>query len=221
MEQVADTLKIEGQLFVVDNNSTDATAILAQSAGAQVVFEPVNQIARARNAGANAADALMYVFVDADSHLSYPLLEAALNALQSNEVVGGGCHISPDRDVPRNVANGIAFWNRISSTFKWAAGCFVFCRSDAFHDVGGFSIKRYAGEELVLSRVLRRWGRKRGMRFEIITEHTMQTSMRKMDWYSTGQLIKQTMLVMIPGALGSKRFMSTWYDDSTKRTRDD
>src|SRR5437773_451131 len=42
------------EIIVVDNNSTDATAQLARNAGAQVVFEPINQIARARNAGADA-----------------------------------------------------------------------------------------------------------------------------------------------------------------------
>ena len=40
------------ELIVCDNNSTDRTAELACKAGAKVVFEPVNQISRARNAGA-------------------------------------------------------------------------------------------------------------------------------------------------------------------------
>jgi glycosyltransferase involved in cell wall biosynthesis len=44
-----------GELIVVDNNSTDRTAAVARSLGAQVVFEPVNQISRARNCGAAAA----------------------------------------------------------------------------------------------------------------------------------------------------------------------
>ena len=42
----------ETELVVCDNNSTDRTAELARAAGAVVVFEPVNQIARARNKGA-------------------------------------------------------------------------------------------------------------------------------------------------------------------------
>ena len=45
----------EFELIVCDNNSTDRTAELAQAAGARVVFEPINQIARARNKGAEAA----------------------------------------------------------------------------------------------------------------------------------------------------------------------
>ena len=43
------------ELIVCDNNSTDRTAEIARVAGATVVFEPVNQIARARNSGAAAA----------------------------------------------------------------------------------------------------------------------------------------------------------------------
>lgn len=43
------------EVIVVDNNSTDRTARLARQAGDRVVFEPINQIARARNAGAEVA----------------------------------------------------------------------------------------------------------------------------------------------------------------------
>ncbi len=43
------------EIIVTDNNSTDATAEVARRAGAEVVFEPVNHISRARNAGARVA----------------------------------------------------------------------------------------------------------------------------------------------------------------------
>src|SRR6266700_1781345 len=44
------------ELIVCDNNSTDGTADLARAEGATVVFEPVNQIARARNRGGGGTD---------------------------------------------------------------------------------------------------------------------------------------------------------------------
>ncbi len=221
VQQAMQGVEYHGQLIVVDNNSTDNTAALAATAGAQVVFEPVNQISRARNAGAAAADAHLYVFVDADSQIHAALLAEAIDVLTHQNAVGGGANIRTDRPVnwwARITVNG---WNWLSRQFKLAAGCFVYCRADAFHEVGGFSLKRYAGEELELSRALRRWGRTRNMRFHIITDHTIETSVRKMDWYTPGQLLRQMIVALIPGALNSKRFMGTWYDDKTRRTRND
>src|SRR5262245_66406239 len=58
------------ELIVCDNNSTDATGAIARDAGAIVVFEPVNQISRARNAGAGRASGNWLLFIDADSHPS-------------------------------------------------------------------------------------------------------------------------------------------------------
>ena len=99
MQSVAAT----GQLIVVDNNSTDNTAAVAAAGGATVVFEPINQISRARNAGANTADAAVYVFVDADSNITGELLQRALDLLADDTVVGGGALVAPDRPVPRTI----------------------------------------------------------------------------------------------------------------------
>src|SRR5947209_17655051 len=56
----------ESELTVCGNNSTDRTAEIARGAGAQVVFEPVNQIGRARNTGDAHASRDRLYFVDAD-----------------------------------------------------------------------------------------------------------------------------------------------------------
>lgn len=218
VQDAMDGVDYSGQLIVVDNNSTDNTADVANAAGAQVVFEPINQISRARNAGAAAADAPMYVFVDADSRISAELLKAAIDGVVHHKRVGGGANIRLDRPIGWQERNSVAGWNWYSRQFKLAAGCFVYCRADAFADIGGFSLKRYAGEELLFSKELRRWGRSRDMQFHIITEPTIETSARKLDWYTPGQMFRQFVVALLPGAFGSRRLMSTWYDDSTSRT---
>ena len=45
------TIELEGEIIVTDNNSTDKTAEIAKNAGARLIFEAINQISRARNAG--------------------------------------------------------------------------------------------------------------------------------------------------------------------------
>lgn len=209
------------ELIVVDNNSTDATAEIARSFGATVVFEPVNQIARARNRGAQAASGDVLIFLDADTTCSANLLNHVLARLATNTVAGGGSIIAPDKPVAAAAMRGIRFWNAISRNANLAAGCFVFCRRDAFDAIGGFSDKVYAGEEIFLSRALKRWGRQHGMRFEIMVMDAVVTSARKLEWYSTLQLARQTLLLLIPGALFSRRLCKTWYDDRNHGRRSD
>src|SRR5436853_2054281 len=84
------------ELIVCDNNSTDQTAEIARAAGAKVVFEPVNQIARARNAGASIATGEWLVFVDADSQPSRELLEDVAQIISTGRFVAGGATVILD-----------------------------------------------------------------------------------------------------------------------------
>jgi glycosyltransferase involved in cell wall biosynthesis len=213
MQSLAEGTEHQGELIVVDNNSSDDTATIAAQLGAMVVFEPVNQIARARNRGAAAASGETLIFLDADTTCSELLLRHVLELIGTDKVVGGGSTIAPDKPIPAMAMRGLCLWNAVARTGGLAAGCFVFCRRDAFESVGGFSDRVYAGEEIFLSRQLKRWGKKRNMSFEIVTIDPVITSVRKLDWYSPMQLARQAMLVLIPGAVFSKRLCQTWYDD--------
>ena len=200
-----------GELIVVDNNSTDNTGEIAKANGATVVYEPHNQIARARNRGAAAADGDALVFLDADSQCTARLLEHVLDMLESGSVVGGGSVIAPDKAISGAALRGLNLWNTLALKAGLAAGCFVFCRSDAFNQVGGFDTRVYAGEEIFLSRALKKWGKRKSMAFRIATVSPVVTSVRKLDWYSPAQIVRQALLVLIPGAVYSKRLCKTWY----------
>jgi len=209
----------QGDVVVVNNNSTDDTAEIAAVAGATVVFEPVNQIARARNAGAHSANTEALVFLDADTTVTTELLQIGLDALESGEVVAGGVLVALDYMPTRTVGIMLKLWNRLAKRFSLAAGCFIFCRRDAFEAIGGFDTKVYAAEEILLVRRLKRWGKRQGMRFHLITHTGIVTSSRKAQWYSARQLTIQLLIFLIPGAMYSKRLCKTWYDDSTAREK--
>ncbi len=89
----------ESEIIVCDNNSTDRTAEKARAAGATVVFEPVNQISRARNTGAAAATGDWLVFVDADSYPSRELFADLASVIQSGRCLGGGAVVAMDRAI--------------------------------------------------------------------------------------------------------------------------
>src|SRR5258705_5989572 len=77
------------ELIVCDNNSTDRTAEIAIAAGAEVVFEPVNQISRARNAGAARAGGDWIFFVDAHFDTTVELFLEAAGAIRVGWIAGG------------------------------------------------------------------------------------------------------------------------------------
>lgn len=201
-----------GELVVVDNNSRDRTAEVAREHGAdRVVFEPHNQIARARNAGAAATGAEWLVFLDADTRLTASLLRQGLAALASGTVAAGGARVAMDREVTPMVAWIVRLWDRVATTFTYAAGSFFFTRRDAFEAAGGFDETVYAGEEVWLAKRIKVWAKKRGLAFRVLPEPVV-TSARKSDWFSTKDFLAQLAVIfLIPGATRSRRMCAIWY----------
>lgn len=180
----------EMEVVVCDNNSTDRTGEVARQAGARVVFEPLNQISRARNAGAAAAQGDWLLFVDADSRLAAANLRRVADLARADApVAGGGCVIGLE-GVPWWTRPGVWGWNGYSVLRRAAAGSFVFSRAAAHCDVGGFSLERYAAEELEYSRQVRRWAKDRGWEFVILRGHPHFSSGRKFRQRSPSELIR-------------------------------
>ena len=173
----------ETELIVCDNNSTDATARVAREAGAQVVFEPINQIARARNSGARAATGDWLLFIDADSRPSAELFADVADAIQSGTCLAGGSCVRLEGESPL-ILRATALWNFISTTLRYVAGSFIFCGAATFRELGGFSEELYASEEIELSRRLKRLARRQGLRVVILQGHPLLTSSRKLHLYS-------------------------------------
>ncbi|MDA1095072.1 MAG: glycosyltransferase [Acidobacteria bacterium] len=201
------------ELIVCNNNSTDRTADIAAAAGARVVFEPVNQISRARNTGAEAATGDWLLFIDADSYPPPDLLSDVVRAIQSGEVMAGGSTVAVDSDHAA-VQRIVGFWNTASRLTRMAAGSFIFCETAVFQEVGGFSQTLYAAEELELFRRLKREARRRHRRIVILDQHPLHTSGRKAHLYTARELIRFNLSVLFTGgrALRDPNAAHIWYD---------
>jgi glycosyltransferase involved in cell wall biosynthesis len=199
------------ELIVCDNNSTDRTAEMARAAGARVVFEPVNQISRARNAGAAAASGDWLMFVDADSSPTIELLREVLETMQQPGTVGGGSTVTL-QGAPLAARVWIALWNGLSRTMRWAAGSFIFCEAAAFRALGGFSEQLYAAEEIDFSRRLK--ARFPEREFVILHRHPLATSDRKVRLYSPREHLAFLWKMLTAGrrTLRSRDACSVWYD---------
>ena len=203
----------EFQLIVCDNNSTDRTGDIARAAGAQVVFEPFNQIGRARNSGAAAATGDWLIFVDADSHPSRELFADVAAAITTGTVLAGGATVALDEKI--FAANLVTqAWNLTSRFKKWLAGSFIFIETAAFRQLGGFNPEIFAAEELELSQRIKKLARERGKQVVILHQHPLKTSARKMKLYTTGEMFRFLLRITFSQqrTMRSREAAYLWYD---------
>jgi glycosyltransferase involved in cell wall biosynthesis len=200
------------ELIVCDNNSTDKTPQIARDAGATVVFEPINQIARARNRGAEAATGDWLLFVDADSHPSAELFSDVADAIKSGRCLAGGATVRLDKRFL--VADSfVLLWNLASRWRRLLAGSFIFCEAATFRKIGGFSQELFAGEELELSRRLWKAAKESGRKVVILHRHPLVTSARKFDLYTLREHFHLlSRLFRNPRILNNREACYLWYD---------
>jgi glycosyltransferase involved in cell wall biosynthesis len=146
------------EIIVVDDGSTDATAQVADRAGARVISINRRQIAAARNAGASVTQGKYLFFVDADTRINGMHVTEAITALEAG-YSGGSARVVTDGFVP--------LWGRIFlRTFcsiyfglNLGAGAFLFTTRRNFDATGGFDEQYFIGEEVYFSLALRKLGR--------------------------------------------------------------
>lgn len=195
------------EILVVDDASTDATADVARAHGARVLRIEARHIAAARNAGAEAAQGEVLVFVDADTCIDAGVLAAALDALQRGAVGGGATvRLQAGRWHERLVAALLAPLFRFA---RIAPGCFLFCTREAFDAVGGFDTRWYAGEDVAISRALARQGR------FVILRQAVHTSGRKLRSHPLSEHLRLLLRFAWRGRgmLESREALGLWYDD--------
>jgi glycosyltransferase involved in cell wall biosynthesis len=203
----ARSLDLDYEIVVADDASTDATAKVSEEGGARVVTVENRQISKTRNAGARAARGDRLIFVDGDTQVNAEVVRAALAALDAG-AVGGGAIVTFPPSAPRWV-HVVGRWVvRSMALLRWAAGCFVFSRRDAFEAVGGFDERHFAAEEIMFSIAMKKQGR-----FVILAQSVL-TSPRKVEGRTAGDLLRMFLRLLVNGIGGVRRRESTqfWYD---------
>ena len=195
------------EIIVVDDGSTDATAEIARSAGAEVVSINRRQIAAARNAGARHARGDILFFVDADTHINEKHVAGAIAALEDG-CSGGGARIAVDGAIPSWASLFLKVVCPIYFALKLGAGAFLFTSRKIFDRVGGFDEKLFVGEEVYFSLALRKLGR-----FRILDEPVV-TSGRKLRMYSGWEILRHSsrLLLLGPRIARSRAGLEIWYD---------
>lgn len=200
------------ELIVVDNNSKDRTAEVARQLGAAVVHEPINNIAKARNAGGCAARGKFLAFCDADNEVNDRLLCEIHDHLSRADIIGGGTRIKPEK-LTFTVAVFFSVW-KIFQWFGRVGVGVLHCRRTDFEKMGGFDEGIYAGEDVDFAYRLKQLGASGGQKFGILKTAWIITSMRKVDQFSFWHIAKE-MLRFVPNIkrrVRDKRYCGLWYE---------
>jgi len=198
-------LKEPYEIIVVDDSSTDRTAMIAEASGARVFSVQFQQIAAARNAGASLAQGDVLVFVDADTSVPRTVVVAAVQAMRSG-AVGGGARAEFEGSIPIYGRVLAWLWRWVIQRFgHFASGCFLFCTRQAFEAAGRFDESLYAAEDVALSRHLRPLGR-----FVILRESVI-TSGRNMRSHSASEILRLVAGFVLHGPAFFKTRRGPWY----------
>jgi glycosyltransferase involved in cell wall biosynthesis len=195
------------EIIVVDDASTDATAKLAENAGAKVVSINRRQIAAARNAGARHSRGDILFFVDADTRINRKHVTGAIAALEEG-CSAGGARVAMSGAVPLWAKISVGLFCTLYFGLNFGAGAFLFTTRKNFDAVGGFDEKFFIGEEVYFSMALRKLGR-----FKILREPIV-TSGRKLRMYSAREILGNSLSVILrgPRAVRSRKGLHIWYD---------
>lgn len=196
------------ELIVVDDASTDRTALIAQDHGARLVSVAHRQIAATRNAGAREARGEWFIFVDADTRVDETVVRAAVQAMRDG-AVGGGAAVQFDGVVPLYARLLMPVVIRLFHATRMAAGCFLFCTRSAFAAAGGFDEAFYGAEELAMSWALGRQGR------FVVLRQKVVTSGRKLRTHSPREMlsIMARLALRGPKAVKQRQGMELWYGE--------
>jgi glycosyltransferase involved in cell wall biosynthesis len=167
------------EVVVVDNASTDETAMVAKMRGCRCVKETRRVIAASRNAGARAARGEVLAFTDADARIDPETFNAIDRSLGTGKVVAGATGVKLER-----MSLGIAITYVIMVPMVWVTGMdtgVVFCRKEDFLAIGGYNENRLFAEDVQFLLDLRRVGRPRGQKLARITSVKSIASTRKFD----------------------------------------
>ena len=203
------------EIVLVDDGSSDGTASIGESLGARVISFNCRQIAAARNAGAQASTGDVFVFIDADTHITSGHVGGVIGALDSG-YIGGGSRLRPDDEIPRWGRILFRVFTSVYFALRLGAGAFLFTTRATFFAIGGFDEAYFAGEEVLFTLALKKLGG-----FKILPEAAM-TSGRKLRLYSRRKILQHGFALLCGGrrAVMSRHKLTMWYGGERERRLD-
>jgi glycosyltransferase involved in cell wall biosynthesis len=202
---------LNSEIIVVDNVSTDQTAMVARALGACVILHDVRNISSVRNAGIRAAVFPIVVAIDADCFLPADGLVQIWEYMSDERVVGAalGLRVLSDKKMNRAIASLIQGLVVRTSGILGAVFCF---RRDVALEIGGFPEDKLIAEDSAFAMTMRNFAAKSGRTFGLLRSVEITTLDRKelALWQLPGLMVQAVRAFR--GAHLRREDLKFWYD---------
>src|SRR6266850_2891079 len=168
------------EIIVVDNDSTDSTAVVALSFGVSVVKETKRNVARVRNAGASFAKGKVLVFIDADTIVPAQLLWRINEVMLSPSCFGGAVD-NDYRAAKTLVKIYLQLWRSLGKLAGMAQGATQFCRREVYDSMLGYDESLYMGEDVDFYWRMKRFAKRQSRDVCLIEDIQVVPSTRRFD----------------------------------------
>ena len=219
LEKIVAALAIgdyDSELIVVDNQSTDETAAIAKSFGAQVFTETVHNIARVRNTGAKNSAGDVLIFVDADTLVPETLFQIIADEMKNELCFGGAVAVdfgAFERKWMKYYLRGGELWQKI---FNWKLGATQFCRKTVFREIGGYDETIFMSEDVQFYRRLAKYAKRKDGRLFFVEKPRVLTSARRFNQMSLWKTLLLTNPMFFVLTSRQKRFWKDWYEKTVR-----
>ncbi|MEO3765418.1 glycosyltransferase [Streptomyces sp. B8F3] len=205
----------QGEIIVVDNASTDATAEVAKDLGARVVHEQTRNIGKVRNTGADAAQGRYLFFIDADVTIPVEAVPAVVRVLESGQHVGGAI---PPHYAPMRLGARILcwYWDSYRRRHRGAQGVDQFCTAEAFHQLGGYRTDWFMSEDVEFFARLRQLGDLLRRPVALVDDLHVEPSTRRYDEWPTWRMVWWQNPLTARLKPTSSAFWRHWYQSTVR-----
>jgi len=199
------------EIIVVDDASTDGTAIVAREHGATVISVNHRQIAATRNSGARAAVGERLFFVDADTSINPKVVASAMRAMDKG-AAGGGALVRFDGNMPYYAPLLLLWCNLFMRLAGMTGGAFMFCTRSAFEATGGFDERLFGAEDAAFV-----WAIKREGPFVVLWRRVLTSGRRARGMSGLQMVAALFRMAYFPGMLKRRASVEkVWYDSNRK-----
>lgn len=173
--------KIEYEIIVVNNGSTDSTKKICELYNLRIIEENQRSISKALNTGAKYAFGNYYIFIHADHRVSLELFSSIYESANSNINLGGAVLYNYDKIQNPIVSWYLGVFRFFGTIFNVVQASCYFCQKEIYENINGFDENLLVAEDIDFYLRLKKIARKNRRKIYLVKQKYITLSARRIN----------------------------------------